>query len=196
MLLSEKERTRSRFARMRATEGEDEEEEAQPINDDCEEEEEEESLQDKQQQQQVGCKKPKHVDRKKQVLCTPKKRHSAAEDVIVEDNSEDDDCNAKKRKKQKTNDKGSSVRKMLMGRDQGHSSPVLAQRICSALEEDILCMEEHARKGLLPPFTSFSMTEEDVMQHLVHEMRKDCPCMCSKENRESLIFKILCNLDS
>ena len=76
------------------------------------------------------------------------------------------------------------------------SSPVLAQKIYSALQEDILSLSEEAEKNLLPPFTSFCMSEDDNMQHLVHSMRRQCPVLCREENRESLVFQLLSMLDS
>lgn len=75
------------------------------------------------------------------------------------------------------------------------SSPVLSQKICKAVQEDILCLAEDAERGVLPSFTPFSTTEDDNMQHVVQIMKKECPVLTSVENREKLVFTILNILD-
>jgi hypothetical protein len=75
-------------------------------------------------------------------------------------------------------------------------SPVLAQKIVSFVEEDILCLAHQAEKGLLPAYTLFTMTERDHLQHLVNEMRKECPSLCCNgDKREEFVFTMLSMLE-
>lgn len=76
------------------------------------------------------------------------------------------------------------------------SIPVLAQKIRCSLHEDILSLTESMQKNLLPPFTPFSMSEDDTMQHLVHVMQRECPNLCTDvSQREKLVFAVLSMLE-
>ena len=163
MLLSEKERTRNRFSRTQTQE--------EGSHRDCSEQthtttiiEEEADLLLQPDQESTHEKKTKQKKEGKK-----RKRHDQMMQASKEDDQSLDD----------------QIAKALS------SSPVLAQKICNAVQEDILPLAEEAQKNLLPPFTPFHMTEADNIQHIVHLMKRECPSLCDKDNRENFLVMIL-----
>lgn len=70
-----------------------------------------------------------------------------------------------------------------------NAAPNLAMKVCSALEEDILCLSRDASMGLLPDCTIFSMSEEGNLAYIVQMMRRDCPGLC--KDRRKLLLDVL-----
>lgn len=54
----------------------------------------------------------------------------------------------------------------------GNVPPMLARKVCMALQEDILSLKDDAEKGFLPEFTSFSINEESNLDFIIHKIRK------------------------
>ncbi len=110
---------------------------------------------------------------------------------VVGDEDDDEDCEAAgERKKIK---KKTMSQKILQ--IQNLQSPVLAQKVCASLKEDILSLCHQSDKGLLPLYTPFSFSEEDNLQNLLHEMKRQCPLLCSSERRQELVFMVLSYLE-
>lgn len=124
-----------------------------------------------------------------------------AKDIILteDDEAEEEEVQPAVLKKKKS-EKSSLAEEEDLDQQQAcskvnNSSPVLAQKILNVLEEDILSLAGQAEEGLLPPFTIFTMTEQDNMQHLLHEMKRECPTLCRSNQKEQLVFTLLSLLD-
>lgn len=165
MLLSEKERTRSRFARMRSSSSSSDV-----------------AIRDNVAVRKKGC--PAAVIEEEEEAESDASKEE--EEEQFDEMEDDDDANCEMQESSTSN----KARKQT--NNSSSSSPMLAQKICNALEGDILSLAEHAKKGLLPSFTGFSMkTEKDRLHCLVQDLRMQCPDMCKRENRESLVFTLL-----
>lgn len=117
--------------------------------------------------------------------------------IVEDEEEEDDDCNKGKgiiRRRNAESSSSSSQHNVIQM--QNFQSPVLAQKVVSSLREDILSHCKNAEKNLLPPYTPFSLSEEDNMKSLIHEMKMQCPSLCQDEKRQELVFMLLSNLDS
>ena len=67
--------------------------------------------------------------------------------------------------------------------------PMLARKVCLALQEDILSLQDDAVRGYLPEFTSFCVDEESNLGFIVQRLRKECPNMC--KDKEELMQLIM-----
>lgn len=118
-------------------------------------------------------------------------RHRFAEMRQPHENSEDDEHLQQQYAAAKGKKKNVSQKILQM---QNFQSPVLAQKVCSSLQEDILSFCKYAENGLLPTYTPFSLSEEDNMKTIINEMKMVCPSLCSSERRQDLVFMVLNNL--
>jgi hypothetical protein len=130
-------------------------------------------------------------------------RHRFAEMRQPHENSEDDEhlqqqkqyaaAKGKNSSMQQQREKKKNVSQKIL-QMQNFQSPVLAQKVCSSLQEDILSFCKYAENGLLPTYTPFSLSEEDNMKTIINEMKMVCPSLCSSERRQDLVFMVLNNL--
>lgn len=67
--------------------------------------------------------------------------------------------------------------------------PTLAKKVCIALKEDILSMSRDAAAGLLPSHTIFCMSEEGNLAYVVQMLRRECPELC--KDRRKLLLEML-----
>lgn len=189
MLLSEKERTRNRFARTRS--------EVFAVD------KKRMAAKDIIQEEDLDECSNKEVKKAKKKHCKKKKKYQVRNenecnemDEDLHDNDDDDDDEYEDEYVTNPAAMSKTVTATSTGSSNSSSSPVLAQKIYSALQEDILSLSQDAERNLLPPFTSFRMSEDDNMLHLVHRMRRQCPVLCSEENREKLVFQLLSMLNA
>jgi hypothetical protein len=120
-------------------------------------------------------------------------RHRFAEMRQPHENSEDDEHLQQQQQYAAAKGKKKNVSQKIL-QMQNFQSPVLAQKVCSSLQEDILSFCKYAENGLLPTYTPFSLSEEDNMKTIINEMKMVCPSLCSSERRQDLVFMVLNNL--